>query len=720
VPERLPSRSRIALGIRTLARLLAGAAAFLCLALAAPVVRGAETPSPAAGISATEHIFICCIYGPDRKGNFLLPAMLRRVGAQRNGNLWYYTNAIQRKVYVIHLVQTAEEMIQALYTEDAHIIVNGHSNSGMGCVFASSSEQSRQRITNIRYVDDDRFLICSSPWVAVNVPKAVAHQSYPNWWPVYKDGASAIAPYDFNDPRGDPAYNYYLTYQVPGDPTRHKIEPVPNSALERFPDSGRPAWYAADGRAPKAKNPDERKYFIVNTNTAFQSSGRWGVGFSPAGFYGSNYLAVAAGGGTNEARWSFVISAPGTYTVSARWPALADNVTNAQYTVAHAGGSTSVVANQRSNGGCWVALGSFKFDAGEYSVLLTDKIAAGAGNVIADAIQIADSTNAADVQVIDNEMCPKPHFGKKTLVACRPSVIDPAKMRYKRLFYEGCLSGNYFLEFFHRGITFYTVADSYLSCYETYLRNYLLGRSDEEIWGAIQQLEPVFDYYDFSLPPGRQRTKPVESAPAAAAPPLENDARLRRLARGSSSAVFDVLRQPEFVHDGPASRALVLAAFNERRTEAIENALAQLSLPLIERGDEARQSRIRSVIAARRIFEAFPEESVGPLLRLYDDSDAPTRGSIIRVAGKIPADGAIRPLLMGALGDERPSEGDNWNSGGAAMRVCDDAYNELVLRYQVQGVLHTVSHALPLEERRYHVARLKEKLAAESSAPPLR
>ena len=138
-------------------------------------------------------------------------------------------------------------MAEALYTEKAHIIIRGHSNYGLGGVYATSREFAAQTITSIRYMDDDRLVNYSSPWVAVNVPRLLAHQSFPNWWPVFQDGTSAIMPYDFNDPRGDPPYNYYLTYQVPGDPTWYKIETVDNSALERFPGCDKPAWHAADG-----------------------------------------------------------------------------------------------------------------------------------------------------------------------------------------------------------------------------------------------------------------------------------------------------------------------------------------------------------------------------------------------------------------------------------------------------------------------------------------
>ncbi len=659
---------------------------------------------------STEHIYFCCIYGPERRGRALLPDVFRRLGAHVQGDAWYYTNAVQRKVYIIHLADTPEKMIQAFYTEDAHIVVNGHSNYGLGTAFASGMEQYRQAIPNIHYADDERFLGYSSPWVSINVPKLLARQSYPNWWPVYRDGTSAVMPYDFSDPHRDPAYNYYLTYEVPGDPTRYKIEPVPNSALQRFPDSGFPAWYAADGSAPNSKNPQDRKYFIINTNEFFQSTGKWHTGVSPEGFYGSNYLSSTTGTGTNQAKWNFSISTPGTYVVSAQWPLLPTNVTNAQYVVTHAQGTTTVSANQRANGGCWVALGTFTFDAGNYSVLLSDKAAAAGVTIVADAIRISASTNTSSSdQIIDNLASPKPHFGKKTVIAAGHSRLDPTKFRYKRLFYEGCLSGIYYLDVFHRGTAFYTLGDSYLSVFETYLREYLRGANDEQIWAAIQELEPVFDYYDFSLPPGKQRAARVwEERQVEDIGPADR-ARIDRIAAGSAERIFEALRQPELVHNEALARAVARAAFGGRTQAGIYMATQQMSVPLIEKTDEGRQSKIRSLVAAKRIFEVLPQQSVPALLDLYAHSDPLTRGNIIRASGGI-ADSRIRKLLEDALADATVCEGPDWNSGGAPMRLCDEAYNQLVAHGHIGGLMHTIAPPLPSETRQYHIAELKKRL----------
>jgi hypothetical protein len=678
-----------------------------------PWVVGSEPeaqPSPP-GISQTEHIFICCIYGQDQRGAAAFTDSLRRIGARGNGVQWYYTNAPQRKAYVIHMVKDAAGMVQALCTEKAHIIIDGHSNFGLGAVFADAAELQRQTITEIRYMDDDRILSYASPWVGVNIPKFLSGQSYPNWWPVFKDGASAIMPYDFDDPRGPPPYNYYLTYQRPGDPVHYKIECVPNGALERFPGSGIPAWHAPDGSAPDPKNPSHRKYFITNTNAAFEAVGKWLVCPCRDGCCGTNYLSTRTGTGLNQVRWRFSVPSAGTYAVFARWPASTQNVSSAAYSITHAQGTTSVGANQQTNGGAWNQLGTFVFGSGEYMVALSDKPGEGTGNVVADAVRILGPTNTGSFDLtIDNTLYPKTHYQKKTIVFRRELGVDPAKFRYARMFYDGCLSGLYYLEAFHRGVAFYTVGDAYLSEFETYLRTYTQGGSDAQIWAALQDLQPLYDYYDFSRLPTEQNAQQAESPSVVGGLDPSREAQARHWARLPPVRVFDALKRPEVIQDEPFSHAIVLAALGERRAEAIALALRQMPLPLIERTDEHRLSKIRGLIAARRILEAFPEQSLGPLLEAYARGDLVTKGNIVRALGKISGGEAIRNLLLGALADQGFCEGEESISGGTPLRVCDVAYNQLVLRYKIKGVLRTISPSHSIEARDYHIGVLKAKL----------
>jgi hypothetical protein len=635
---------------------------------------------------------------------------LRRIGVSTNATPWSYTNRARQKVYLFHLAENPTEMNRALCTERAHIIIQGHSNYGLGSAFASDSETARQTVAELRYMDDDRLLSHSTLWVAINVPNLLSIQSYPNWWPVFKDGTSAILPYDFNDPRGNPPYNYLLTYQVPGDPIRHKIEPVPNSALERFPGSGCPAWYSADGSAPDPKNSEHLRYFITNTNASCQVVGKWRVATPARGCYGSNYLYSAAGAGSNQVRWVFSAPLAALYTVSACWPAFVGNASNAQYCVTHALGNTTLTANQRGSRSYWKYLGVFFFNAGENSIGLTDKLPTGSGNVVADAIRITSLTNAQRFdQIIDNSAWPKPHYAKRTILFRKPLAVDPGQFRYRRMFFDGCYSGPYYLGAFNHGLVFYTVGDSGINGSETYLRSYLSGEGDEQIWADLQDFQPVYDYFDFTCPPVRQPLLAAGSSTKGAVSFSEHPGGVGELAGLPPGKAFEFLKADEFVHNAAAARAAARAAFTGRQAEGVALALGQMPLPVIEKTDTEMRNRVRAFLAARRILEAFPDQSVPALRELFSRSDSVTRGNILQALAPL-ANEPMRQFLMEALADKRFYGDENPPPGAEPMRVCDLAYNQLVLRWRTTGVLRTLSLTYSLAVRDYQIAELKKRL----------
>ena len=61
--------------------------------------------------------------------------------------------------------------------------------------------------------------------------------------------------------------------------------------------------------------------------------------------------------------WTPDLPAPGNYEVFVKYQADASRA-SAVYTIVHAGGNTDVPLDQTQNGGIWVSLGSFDFDAG--------------------------------------------------------------------------------------------------------------------------------------------------------------------------------------------------------------------------------------------------------------------------------------------------------------------------------------------------------------------
>jgi hypothetical protein len=86
-----------------------------------------------------------------------------------------------------------------------------------------------------------------------------------DWWPLYSNGSSGIAPYEFNIHGEKPAYNYYLSYKVKGDPNLYKILNKNCEPIERYPNSGRKPWFSKDGSEPNPQNSSHSQYFITNS-----------------------------------------------------------------------------------------------------------------------------------------------------------------------------------------------------------------------------------------------------------------------------------------------------------------------------------------------------------------------------------------------------------------------------------------------------------------------
>ncbi|MBR2638213.1 MAG: xanthan lyase [Bacteroidaceae bacterium] len=127
-----------------------------------------------------------------------------------------------------------------------------------------------------------------------------------------------------------------------------------------------------------------------------------GVGFkSREGYYvdgenpfmeGTSRLVPSSGDDENStamARWTPSIPADGRYAVYVSYPVLDNSVSDAHYTVLHAGGVTEFRVNQQMGGGTWVYLGTFSFNQGmsERQGVILDNACRGDGVVGADAVR---------------------------------------------------------------------------------------------------------------------------------------------------------------------------------------------------------------------------------------------------------------------------------------------------------------------------------------------
>jgi PKD repeat protein len=348
-----------------------------------------------------ENIYVCQIYSWN--GLFLsgMDEMLSRLPAVKKDTYWLYKNVAQDITYNIRYVTTSAGTAAALAEPNSHVILGGHANYGLAASFAVGDEFRLQRIDSVRYIDDDRFLKCGSEAVSVKIDGMQIGQAYPNWQPIYKDGTRGLMPYDFSE--GTPAYNYYITYHMPGDSNSYRVELMNGSYIERFPDSSVPPWYSKSGAKPDPTgNP---QYFIINPEQYWsrgEVTGSWSKSdtagiYKDLGYNGYNYLYRNAGSGANKVSFTCGINAAGRYSVSGSWFPQADHAKNAEYIINHAAGTTTVYADQTkgNTSSFWNYLGTFDFAEGEATIVATDK--ASSGVVIADGILLTPVDNPTNL-----------------------------------------------------------------------------------------------------------------------------------------------------------------------------------------------------------------------------------------------------------------------------------------------------------------------------------
>lgn len=192
----------------------------------------------------------------------------------------------------------------------------------------------------------------------------------------------------------------------------------------------------------------------------------------------------------------------------------------------------------------------------------------------------------------------------------------------------------------------------------------------------------------------------------------EKELRINELVGLSSKEVFERLKYIQFIIDEEMSNRAVYRAFNHRREEAIALALEALKFPVIQILQGRRVNRSDDIAVARKIIEVFADESIARIVALYRDGDALTKGNVIRVLGKMAGGTAIRTLLKDALDDKTPCEEGDPEIDGGPLRICDVAYNQLVLRYKIKHVLRTIGPAYRVAVRDYHIGILKGQLMA--------
>jgi hypothetical protein len=146
---------------------------------------------------------------------------------------------------------------------------------------------------------------------------------------------------------------------------------------------------------------------LVADDTSASVTGAWQTADTTPGFLNAGYKFRVAGDGSSRVRWAFPSAgAAGSYEVFARWTSGPNRASNAPYTVTHAGGTTTVPANQTVNGGVWRSLGTFRFEPGrDHGVTLSDNAN---GVVVADGVRWLSSGSPAAPAAPATQPAPAP------------------------------------------------------------------------------------------------------------------------------------------------------------------------------------------------------------------------------------------------------------------------------------------------------------------------
>lgn len=144
------------------------------------------------------------------------------------------------------------------------------------------------------------------------------------------------------------------------------------------------------------------------------------------------------------------------------------------------------------------------FEPGNYDVTLTVTF-------YNDEVKVLTKENFVRCVVfeetIDNINYPNRHYSSKTILKRGPMEIDPAEMKYDRMFVLSCNSGDYYMQTLGRGIVFYSLDDTEVNPgtgFSLYLRSYMSGQSNDQMLDALLGKQAAFDYFDFTKRPSQQ------------------------------------------------------------------------------------------------------------------------------------------------------------------------------------------------------------------------
>jgi hypothetical protein len=190
----------------------------------------------------------------------------------------------------------------------------------------------------------------------------------------------------------------------------------------------------------------------------------------------------------------------------------------------------------------------------------------------------------------------------------------------------------------------------------------------------------------------------------------DKDSKINKVAILPTADAFKGLRGADFTANEDVLHKAIFQSFRNRKKEAISLALNYVKSPLIQEKDGEIVRSGSEFYVAKKILQVFPDEAIGELMKLYRAGNSTAKGNVIRVIGGMAGGPEIRDMLVNALDDKTISGEEDPEVAGEPLRICDEAYNQLVLRYRVKNVLRTIGPGHRIEVRDYHIGILKAKL----------
>jgi RHS repeat-associated protein len=229
--------------------------------------------------------------------------------------------------------------------------------------------------------------VSSPPSAGTSTPVTTTTTYFDNGWPrTTTDPWNIITSYDYDDLGGQTART--ITSAGGSSSRTESWQYYPNGSLKSRTDDGVPVG----------------KQVVLVDNSDFNNvttTGTWSTATTGTNVYGSNYHTHPAGTGTDTFTWQLNVPQQGTYEVFVWYPGIAGAATNAQFTVAYAGGNTTKTVNETTNPGTWVSLGSYPFaESNTQNVTVTDQAT---GTVLADTVKLVRD-NSADTDTESHQI----------------------------------------------------------------------------------------------------------------------------------------------------------------------------------------------------------------------------------------------------------------------------------------------------------------------------